>query len=86
MVFFSLVLVATPNFRFILLFLQMQIVEDLHAARNDKWIVLPVVQACGELTSMEIDLPNEESNQFSSKLSCISGSSCLSGFHEDGNK
>nr|XP_020650745.1 transcriptional protein SWT1 [Pogona vitticeps]XP_020650746.1 transcriptional protein SWT1 [Pogona vitticeps]XP_020650747.1 transcriptional protein SWT1 [Pogona vitticeps]XP_020650748.1 transcriptional protein SWT1 [Pogona vitticeps]XP_020650750.1 transcriptional protein SWT1 [Pogona vitticeps]XP_020650751.1 transcriptional protein SWT1 [Pogona vitticeps]XP_020650752.1 transcriptional protein SWT1 [Pogona vitticeps] len=44
---------------------EMQIVEDLHAARNDKKIVLPVVQTCGELTSMEIDLPDEESNLFS---------------------
>ncbi|KAJ7332640.1 hypothetical protein JRQ81_014820 [Phrynocephalus forsythii] len=44
---------------------EMQIVEDLHAARNDRKILLPVVQTCGELTSMEIDLPDEESSLFS---------------------
>uniref|UniRef100_A0A8C8RUJ2 Transcriptional protein SWT1 n=1 Tax=Pelusios castaneus TaxID=367368 RepID=A0A8C8RUJ2_9SAUR len=38
---------------------EMQIIEDLHAARIDKKMALPVVQTCGELTSMEIDLPEE---------------------------
>ncbi|XP_074858343.1 transcriptional protein SWT1 [Carettochelys insculpta] len=38
---------------------EMQIIEDLHAARIDKKMALPVVQACGELTNMEIDLPEE---------------------------
>lgn len=55
-------------FTFALLSSQMQIVEDLHAARVDKKIVLPVVETCGELTSMEIDLPDEEANKSSSKL------------------
>ncbi|XP_015268262.1 PREDICTED: transcriptional protein SWT1 [Gekko japonicus] len=48
---------------------EMQIVEDLHAARVDKKIALPVVETCGELTSMEIDLPDEEANKFSRNLS-----------------
>ncbi|KGL76384.1 Transcriptional protein SWT1 [Tinamus guttatus] len=38
----------------------MQIVEDLHVARLEKRMALPVVQACGELTSMEIDLPEQD--------------------------
>lgn len=40
----------------------MQIVEDLHVARVQKRMALPVVQACGELTSMEIDLPEQDLN------------------------
>lgn len=52
------------------LFLQMQIVEDLHAARIEKKMDLPVVQACGELTCMEIDLADDESHISSSKLIC----------------
>ncbi|XP_077188768.1 transcriptional protein SWT1 isoform X2 [Paroedura picta] len=47
---------------------EMQIVEDLHAARVDKKIALPVVESCGELTSMEIDLPDEDANKSSRKL------------------
>lgn len=42
--------------------LQMQIVEDLHIARVEKRMVLSVVQTCGELTSMEIDLPEQDLN------------------------
>ncbi|EMP38797.1 Transcriptional protein SWT1 [Chelonia mydas] len=41
---------------------KMQIIEDLHAARIDKKMALPVVQTCGELTSMEIDLPEENAD------------------------
>ncbi|XP_067391221.1 transcriptional protein SWT1 isoform X2 [Emydura macquarii macquarii] len=41
---------------------EMQIIEDLHAARIDKKMALPVVQSCGELTSMEIDLPEEDAD------------------------
>ncbi|XP_025049249.1 transcriptional protein SWT1 isoform X2 [Alligator sinensis] len=41
---------------------EMQIIEDLHAARIDRKMVLPVVQTCGELTSMEIDLPEQDAN------------------------
>ncbi|KAJ7411322.1 transcriptional protein SWT1 isoform X5 [Willisornis vidua] len=41
---------------------KMQIVEDLHVARVEKRMALPVVQACGELTSMEIDLPEQDLN------------------------
>ncbi|KAM7162153.1 transcriptional protein SWT1 isoform 1-T1 [Macrochelys suwanniensis] len=41
---------------------EMQIIEDLHAARIDKKMALPVVQTCGELTSMEIDLPEENAD------------------------
>lgn len=40
----------------------MQIVEDLHVARVQKKMVLSVVQTCGELTSMEIDLPEQDLN------------------------
>uniref|UniRef100_A0A8C0B995 Transcriptional protein SWT1 n=1 Tax=Buteo japonicus TaxID=224669 RepID=A0A8C0B995_9AVES len=40
----------------------MQIVEDLHVARVQKRMVLSVVQTCGELTSMEIDLPEQDLN------------------------
>lgn len=58
-------------FAFILLSLQMQIVEDLHAARVDKKIALPVVETCGELTSMEIDLPDVEANTSSSTFTWI---------------
>ncbi|XP_062437936.1 transcriptional protein SWT1 isoform X2 [Rhea pennata] len=39
---------------------EMQIVEDLHVARLEKRMVLSVVQTCGELTSMEIDLPEQD--------------------------
>ncbi|XP_061490019.1 transcriptional protein SWT1 isoform X1 [Rhineura floridana] len=48
---------------------KMQIVEELHAARIDKKMALPVVQTCGELTSMEIDLPDDESNMSAKTLS-----------------
>ncbi|KFP75470.1 Transcriptional protein SWT1, partial [Acanthisitta chloris] len=41
---------------------QMQIVEDLHVARVEKRMALSVVQTCGELTSMEIDLPEQNLN------------------------
>ncbi|XP_069645672.1 transcriptional protein SWT1 isoform X2 [Haliaeetus albicilla] len=41
---------------------EMQIVEDLHVARVQKRMVLSVVQTCGELTSMEIDLPEQDLN------------------------
>uniref|UniRef100_A0A452J483 Transcriptional protein SWT1 n=1 Tax=Gopherus agassizii TaxID=38772 RepID=A0A452J483_9SAUR len=54
---------------------QMQIIEDLHAARIDKKIALPVVQTCGELTSMEIDLPEE--NADIPAASATSGSNLL---------
>ncbi|NXS43234.1 SWT1 protein, partial [Balaeniceps rex] len=40
----------------------MQIVEDLHVARVQKRMALSVVQTCGELTSMEIDLPEQDLN------------------------
>lgn len=40
----------------------MQIVEDLHIARVEKRMALSVVQTCGELTSMEIDLPEQDLN------------------------
>nr|XP_034977224.1 transcriptional protein SWT1 isoform X1 [Zootoca vivipara]XP_034977225.1 transcriptional protein SWT1 isoform X1 [Zootoca vivipara]XP_034977226.1 transcriptional protein SWT1 isoform X1 [Zootoca vivipara]XP_034977227.1 transcriptional protein SWT1 isoform X1 [Zootoca vivipara] len=48
---------------------EMQIVEELHAARIDKTMALPVVQTCGELTNMEIDLPDDESNMSARTLS-----------------
>ncbi|XP_060088380.1 transcriptional protein SWT1 [Heteronotia binoei] len=48
---------------------EMQIVEDLHAARADKKIVLPVVETCGELTSMEIDPPDDEASKSSRNIS-----------------
>ncbi|KAJ6657370.1 hypothetical protein lerEdw1_002537 [Lerista edwardsae] len=48
---------------------EMQIVEDLHAVRNDKKMVLPVVQTCGELTSMEIDFPDDDANMTAKTLS-----------------
>ncbi|XP_075616657.1 transcriptional protein SWT1 isoform X1 [Balearica regulorum gibbericeps] len=41
---------------------EMQIVEDLHVARVQKTVALSVVQTCGELTSMEIDLPEQDLN------------------------
>ncbi|KAM6261875.1 transcriptional protein SWT1 isoform 2-T6 [Porphyrio hochstetteri] len=41
---------------------EMQIVEDLHVARVQKTVALSVVQTCGELTSMEIDLPEPDLN------------------------
>ncbi|XP_058277795.1 transcriptional protein SWT1 isoform X3 [Hirundo rustica] len=41
---------------------EMQIVEDLHVARVEKRMALSVVQTCGELTSMEIDLPEQDLN------------------------
>ncbi|XP_064310444.1 transcriptional protein SWT1 isoform X2 [Phalacrocorax carbo] len=41
---------------------EMQIVEDLHVARVQKRMALSVVQTCGELTSMEIDLPEPDLN------------------------
>uniref|UniRef100_A0A8D0GEM2 Transcriptional protein SWT1 n=1 Tax=Sphenodon punctatus TaxID=8508 RepID=A0A8D0GEM2_SPHPU len=41
---------------------EMQIIEDLHAARIEKKMALPVVQSCGELTSMEIDLSEDNAN------------------------
>lgn len=47
----------------------MQIIEDLHAARIDRKMVLPVVQTCGELTSMEIDLPEQDANISAGMLS-----------------
>ncbi|XP_023803444.1 transcriptional protein SWT1 isoform X1 [Cyanistes caeruleus] len=41
---------------------EMQIVEDLHVARVEKRMALSVVETCGELTSMEIDLPEQDLN------------------------
>ncbi|XP_032047785.1 transcriptional protein SWT1 isoform X1 [Aythya fuligula] len=41
---------------------EMQIVEDLHVARIEKRMSLSVAQTCGELTSMEIDLPEQDLN------------------------
>ncbi|XP_056212124.1 transcriptional protein SWT1 isoform X2 [Falco biarmicus] len=41
---------------------EMQIVEDLHVARLQKRMALSVVQTYGELTSMEIDLPEQDLN------------------------
>ncbi|KAK4820392.1 hypothetical protein QYF61_025566 [Mycteria americana] len=41
---------------------KMQIVEELHVARVQKRMALSVVQTCGELTSMEIDLPEQDLN------------------------
>ncbi|XP_053929357.1 transcriptional protein SWT1 isoform X2 [Cuculus canorus] len=41
---------------------EMQIVEDLHVARIQRTMALSVVQTCGELTSMEIDLPEPDLN------------------------
>ncbi|XP_072198767.1 transcriptional protein SWT1 isoform X2 [Excalfactoria chinensis] len=41
---------------------EMQIVEDLHVARIEKRMAQSVVQTCGELTSMEIDLPEQDLN------------------------
>lgn len=38
----------------------MQIVEELHAARVGKSMDLPVVLSSGELTSMEIDLVEDD--------------------------
>lgn len=38
----------------------MQIVEELHAARVGKSVDLPVVLPFGELTSMEIDLVEDD--------------------------
>uniref|UniRef100_A0A8C3L382 Transcriptional protein SWT1 n=1 Tax=Chrysolophus pictus TaxID=9089 RepID=A0A8C3L382_CHRPC len=43
-------------------FKQMQIVEDLHVARIEKRMAQSIVQTCGELTSMEIDLPEQDLN------------------------
>ncbi|XP_064004130.1 transcriptional protein SWT1 isoform X2 [Pogoniulus pusillus] len=48
---------------------EMQIVEDLHVARVKKKMALPVVQTCGELTSMEIDLPEPDLNISAEALS-----------------
>ncbi|XP_054240249.1 transcriptional protein SWT1 [Indicator indicator] len=48
---------------------EMQIVEDLHVARVEKRMALPVVQTCGELTSMEIDLPEPDLNTSAEALS-----------------
>ncbi|KAM4895845.1 transcriptional protein SWT1 isoform 1-T1 [Sylvia borin] len=54
---------------------EMQIVEDLHVARVEKRMALSVVQTCGELTSMEIDLPEQDLNisagAFSSGLNIL---------------
>ncbi|XP_065601743.1 transcriptional protein SWT1 [Cyrtonyx montezumae] len=41
---------------------EMQIVEDLHVARIEKRMAQSVVQTCGELTSMDIDLPEQDLN------------------------
>ncbi|KAM8805366.1 transcriptional protein SWT1 [Eudromia elegans] len=54
---------------------EMQIIEDLHVARLEKKMALPVVQTCGELTSMEIDLP--EQNLSISAASSASGLNIL---------
>ncbi|XP_036610453.1 transcriptional protein SWT1 isoform X2 [Trichosurus vulpecula] len=43
---------------------EMQIVEELHAARVGKSMDLPVVPASGELTSMEIDLTEDDVHPF----------------------
>ncbi|XP_042322319.1 transcriptional protein SWT1 isoform X3 [Sceloporus undulatus] len=47
---------------------EMRIVEVLHAARIGQKMALPVVQTCGELTSMDIDLPDDESNKFAKSV------------------
>ncbi|NXU81298.1 SWT1 protein, partial [Oreotrochilus melanogaster] len=52
---------------------EMQIAEDLHVARVQKKMALPVVQTCGELTSMEIDLPEQDLN--------VSAESCTFGLN-----
>ncbi|KAM6323477.1 LOW QUALITY PROTEIN: transcriptional protein SWT1-like [Aegotheles albertisi] len=52
---------------------EMQIAEDLHVARIQKRMALPVVQTCGELTSMEIDPPEQDLN--------ISAEACSSGLN-----
>ncbi|XP_030061575.1 transcriptional protein SWT1 [Microcaecilia unicolor] len=39
---------------------EMQIIEELHAARNERKIDLTVVQSCGELTSMDVELAEED--------------------------
>ncbi|XP_009996149.1 PREDICTED: transcriptional protein SWT1 [Chaetura pelagica] len=52
---------------------EMQIAEDLHIARIQKRIALPVVQTCGELTSMEIDPPEQDLN--------VSAEACTSGLN-----
>lgn len=54
----------------------MQIVEDLHVARVKKKMALPVIQTCGELTSMEIDLPEPDLN-ISAGMSCFDVLCCL---------
>ncbi|NXJ11451.1 SWT1 protein, partial [Odontophorus gujanensis] len=48
---------------------EMQIVEDLHVARIEKRMAQSVVQTCGELTSMDIDLPEQDLN-ISAGMSC----------------
>ncbi|XP_071607422.1 transcriptional protein SWT1 isoform X3 [Heliangelus exortis] len=52
---------------------EMQIAEDLHVARIQKKMALPVVQTCGELTCMEIDLPEQDLN--------VSAESCTFGLN-----
>ncbi|XP_014803978.1 PREDICTED: transcriptional protein SWT1 [Calidris pugnax] len=49
---------------------EMQIVEDLHVARVQKRMALSVVQTCGELTSMEIDLPEQDLNISAEAFTC----------------
>lgn len=39
--------------------LQMQVLQELHQARSDKRLEINIMQRCGELTSMDIDLPED---------------------------
>ncbi|XP_041134440.1 transcriptional protein SWT1 isoform X2 [Polyodon spathula] len=41
---------------------EMQLVVELHAARSEKLLEMKVVQSYGELTCMDIDLPEEKTN------------------------
>ncbi|XP_028260224.1 transcriptional protein SWT1 isoform X2 [Parambassis ranga] len=38
---------------------QMQVLQELHQARSDKRLEINIMQRCGELTSMDIDLPED---------------------------
>lgn len=49
---------------------EMQIVEELHTARSEKKLDLAVAQTCGELTSMDIDSPEDTVHNFPVNTSC----------------
>ncbi|KAJ1172166.1 hypothetical protein NDU88_004016 [Pleurodeles waltl] len=51
---------------------EMQIVEELHTARSEKKLDLAVAQTCGELTSMDIDSPEDSVHNFPETTSCSS--------------